>query len=104
MPGGRGPQSPSVPEKAEFADMNSHLWLDEHRAYLKPQPDGGFLAPVVVEGPGAGTFLPALATSGNDFDACSVGNVTELQGAVPGGRALAHDRAAHLRHPSVTAG
>jgi hypothetical protein len=75
------------PRKAEFADMNARLGLDEHRAYLQPQPDGGFLAVVVVEGPGAGTFLPALAISGNAFDAWFVGNVAELHGAVPGGGA-----------------
>ena len=78
----------SGPRRAEFDDMNARLGLLEHRAYLQPTPDGGFLTLVVVEGPGAQGFLPALGESKNDFDKWFIGNVMDLHGMVPGDGAL----------------
>lgn len=74
----------SGPRRAEFDDMNARLGLADHRAYLQPTPDGGFLALVVVEGPGAEGFLPALGGSSNEFDQWFLANVADLHGMVPG--------------------
>ena len=63
--------------------MNSRLGLEEHRAYLQPTPDGGFLVLVVTEGPGAGTFLDAAAASDHGFDQEFIGAVSDLHGMDP---------------------
>jgi hypothetical protein len=56
------------PRKAEFDDMNERLGLTTHAAYHQANPDGSDLAVVVIDGPGAETFLGKLATSDNEFD------------------------------------
>jgi hypothetical protein len=45
------------PRKAAFDDMNARHGLTEHRAYLQPTPDGGFLVLVITDGPGAESFF-----------------------------------------------
>jgi hypothetical protein len=57
------------PRKAEFDDMNERYGLTTHAAWLQVNPDGGKLAVVVIDGPGASSFLPTLAGSDNEFDA-----------------------------------
>ncbi|MFN8217802.1 MAG: hypothetical protein U0R71_14505 [Solirubrobacterales bacterium] len=66
------------PRKQEFEEMNARAGLDEHRAYLQPTPDGGYLVLVVAEGPGAAGFLDALAASDHDFDQWFIAGVADL--------------------------
>jgi hypothetical protein len=54
--------------KAEFDDMNQRLGLTTHAAWHQANPDGSDLAVVVVDGPGAETFLGKVATSDHEFD------------------------------------
>ncbi len=68
------------PRKAAFDDMNARHGVTEHRAYLQPMPDGGFLVPAVHEGPGAESFLGNVATSGDEFDQRFMGSVANLHG------------------------
>jgi hypothetical protein len=75
----------SGPRKAGFEDMNARHGLTEHRAYLQPMPDGGFLAIVVTDGPGADTFLASVAASDHEFDGWFVGSVAGLHGIDPDG-------------------
>ena len=56
------------PRKAEFDDMNQRLGLTTHGAWHQANPDGSNLAVVVIDGPGAETFLGKMATSENAFD------------------------------------
>src|SRR4026208_1323719 len=53
--------------KAEFDDMNQRLGLTTHASWHQANPDGSDLAVVVIDGPGAGTFLGKLSTSDNEF-------------------------------------
>jgi hypothetical protein len=72
--------------KAEFEDMNARHGLTEHRAYLQPMPDGGFLVLAIHEGPGADAFLPGLMGSDNSFDrwfAASIGEIHGMDGSGP---------------------
>ncbi|MBS1845646.1 MAG: hypothetical protein JST53_14610 [Actinobacteria bacterium] len=73
----------SGPKAAEFADMNSRHGLDEHRAYLQPLPDGGFLVLVVAEGDGADGFLDSIGASDHEFDQWFIGSVADLHQADP---------------------
>lgn len=73
------------PRKAEFDDMNSRVGLVEHRAYLQPLPDGGFLVLVVAEGPGADTFLDTVSESDHEFDQWFIGSVADLHAVDPSG-------------------
>ncbi|MBS1863378.1 MAG: hypothetical protein JSS68_16900 [Actinobacteria bacterium] len=72
------------PKQADFDEMNSRHGLEEHRAYLQPLPDGGYLVLVVAEGPGADGFLDAIAASDHDFDQWFIGNVSDLHQNDPG--------------------
>jgi hypothetical protein len=54
--------------KAEFDDMNQRLGLTTHAAWHQANPDGSDVAVVVVDGPGAETFLGKVATSDHEFD------------------------------------
>jgi hypothetical protein len=56
------------PRKAEFDDMNQRLGLTTHGAWHQANPDGSNLAVVVIDGPGAETFLGKMASSENEFD------------------------------------
>ena len=66
------------PRKAAFDDMNQRLGLTTHGAWHQANPDGSNLAVVVIDGPGAETFLgkmahrrrtsSKMATSENEFD------------------------------------
>jgi hypothetical protein len=73
----------SGPKAAEFADMNSRHGLEEHRAYLQPLPDGGYLVLVVAEGPGAEGFLDSIGASGHEFDQWFIGSVSDLHQVDP---------------------
>ena len=54
--------------KDEMAAMNERLGLTVHGAWHQPTPDGHHLAVVVVDGPGAETFLGKLAVSEDEFE------------------------------------
>jgi hypothetical protein len=71
--------------KAEFDDMNARLGITEHRAYLQPTPDGGFLVVAVHEGPGGDDFLANLTASDHEFDRWFVENIADLHGIDPSG-------------------
>jgi hypothetical protein len=60
--------------------MNARPWVTEHRAYLQPMPDAGFLVLAIHEGPGAESFLGNLATSGDEFNQWFMGAVANLHG------------------------
>jgi len=68
------------PRKAGFDDMNARHGLTEHRAYLQPTADGGFLGLAIHEGPGADSFLPNLLQSDHEFDRWFAGSVVSLHG------------------------
>jgi hypothetical protein len=68
------------PRKAAFDDMNVRHGLTEHRAYLQPTPDGGFLVLVITDGPGAESFLANAASSDEEFDRWFMGSVAEVHG------------------------
>jgi len=68
------------PRKAAFDDMNARHGLTEHRAYLHPTPDGGFLVLVITDGPGAESFLANAASSDEEFDRWFMGSVAEVHG------------------------
>lgn len=48
--------------------MNERLGLTTHASWHQSNPDGSDLAVVVVDGPGASTFLGKMAASDNEFD------------------------------------
>ena len=48
--------------------MNQRLGLTTHASWHQANPDGTDLAVVVIDGPGAETFLGKMATSDNEFD------------------------------------
>jgi hypothetical protein len=70
----------SGPRKAAFEDMNARHGLTEHRAYLQPTPDGGFLVLAIHEGPGSDAFVPSLMQSDDEFDRWFVASLTDLHG------------------------
>ncbi len=70
--------------KAEYDDMNARHGLTEHRAYLQPLPDGGFLVLAIHEGPGSEGFLGSLASSDNEFDKWFLGQIAGLHAIDPG--------------------
>ena len=61
--------------KADFEAMNERHGLTTHAAWLHANPDGSHMAVVVVDGPGAATFLQNLATSDDEFDTWFRSNV-----------------------------
>ncbi len=71
--------------KAEFDDMNARHGLTEHRAYLQPTPDGGFLVVAVHDGPGGDEFLANVMASDHEFDRWFVEIISELHGMDPSG-------------------
>ena len=73
------------PRKAELDDLNARHGLDEHRAYLQPQPDGSYLVLVIHEGPGADSFTASVMQSEHEFDRWFVEKVAEIHGFEPGG-------------------
>lgn len=73
----------SGPKKAAFDEMNGRIGLEEHRAYLQPLPDGSFIVLVIAEGPGAESFLDAVAASDHEFDQEFIAAVTDLHGMDP---------------------
>ena len=56
------------PRKADFEDMNARNGVTTHAAWLQEAPDGTQLVVVVLDGPGAATFMQNLATSDHEFD------------------------------------
>ena len=70
----------SGPRKSGFDDMNARHGVTDHRAYLQPTPDGGFLVLVVQEGPGGDSFMANVASSDHEFDRWFVGSVVDLHG------------------------
>src|SRR6476646_6284831 len=71
--------------KAGLDDMNARLGLHEHRAFLQPLPDGSYLVLVMVEGPGADTFLASAGQSDHEFDRWFIASVSDLHGIDPTG-------------------
>jgi hypothetical protein len=71
--------------KDELDDMNTRHGLTDHRAYLQPAPDGGYLVLVVHEGPGGDGFLANVASSDHEFDRWFVASVADLHGIDPSG-------------------
>ncbi len=68
------------PRKAEFDEMNSRHGVTEHRAYLQPMPDGGYLVLAIHEGPGAEAFLANVMTSDHAFDRWFSETVADVHG------------------------
>lgn len=68
------------PRSAEFEDMNARHGLTDHRAYLQPTPDGGYVVLVIHEGPGGADFLPSVMASDHEFDRWFVGSIAEIHG------------------------
>ena len=66
--------------KTEFDDMNARHNVTDHRAYLQPMPDGNYLAVVVIDGPGADSFMDGAAASDNEFDTWFLGKAAEMHG------------------------
>ena len=66
--------------KAEFDDFNSRYGLTQHNAYLQGNPDGSHLVIVVVDGPGADSFMSRVGESEHPFDQWFVNNVAEVHG------------------------
>ena len=64
--------------KQEFADFNERYSLTRHRAWLQATPDGGHLAIVLHEGPGADEFMPSLGQSSHAFDVWFRDNIKEV--------------------------
>jgi hypothetical protein len=52
--------------KAEFDDMNQRLGLTTHASWHQANPDGSDLALVVIDGPGADTFLGKIGAATAD--------------------------------------
>jgi len=69
--------------RAAFDDMNARHGVTEHRAYLQPTPEGGFLVLVIHEGPGGDGFLASVMSSEHDFDRWFVASVADLHGIDP---------------------
>jgi hypothetical protein len=67
-------------KKAEFADFSKRFGLTRHAAYLQATPDGHHFAIVVVEGPGADTYMEKLAKSTDKRDASFKEFVAEVHG------------------------
>lgn len=57
------------PRKAEFQEMNERYGLTTHAAWHQAGSDGNDLAVVVIDGPGASSFMGELARSDHAFDA-----------------------------------
>ena len=53
--------------KAEFDDFNQRLGLTCHRVWLTHSPQGPLVI-VLIEGPGADSYLKTLSTSAHPFD------------------------------------
>lgn len=68
------------PRKAELDDMNARHGLDDHRAYLQPQPDGNYLVLVIQEGPGGESFMASVLQSDHEFDRWFAQSVAEIHG------------------------
>ena len=66
------------PRKSEFEDFNTRYGLTTHAAWHQQNPDGSDLVVVVVDGPGAATFLGEVAGSDNEFDAWFRSNVENV--------------------------
>ena len=66
--------------KAEFDDFNSRHGLTQHNAYLQGNPDGSHLVVVVVDGPGADSFMSNVGASDHPFDQWFADNVAEVHG------------------------
>lgn len=66
--------------KAEFDDFNTRHRLTDHRAWLQKNPHGSSVVIIVVEGPGAETFMGEFATSDNAFDKWFTEKVVEVHG------------------------
>jgi hypothetical protein len=67
------------PRREEFEDFNIRMGLTTHRAWLTESRQGP-LAIVVVDGPGAGTFMQKMATSNEPFDKWFRERVSEFHG------------------------
>jgi hypothetical protein len=66
------------PRKTDFEDMNSRHGLTTHATWLQQAPDGSQMVIVVLDGPGAATFMQKLATSDHEFDAWFRSNVEDV--------------------------
>lgn len=64
--------------KADLDALNERHGVTTHAAWLQENPDGSLLAVVVVDGPGAPTFLQNLATSDDEFDTWFRSKVEEM--------------------------
>ncbi|MBI5501578.1 MAG: hypothetical protein HY907_15140 [Deltaproteobacteria bacterium] len=67
------------PRKEEFADFNRRYSLTRHAVWLAKLPQG-WAAVVLIEGPGAGDFLPRITKSTHDFDRWLSSRLAEVHG------------------------
>jgi hypothetical protein len=67
------------PRREEFEEFNERMELTLHRAWLTEGPQGP-LAIVVVDGPGANSFLEKLARSKEPFDRWLRERISEYHG------------------------
>jgi hypothetical protein len=68
------------PRKAEFDDFNTRHGITDHRSWLQRNPDGSSLVVVVIDGPGAETFMGEFATSDTEFDKWFTEKVADVHG------------------------
>ena len=54
---------------SDLAEFNARHGLTTHAAFHQSTPDGQHLAVIVIDGPGADTFLAELAASEHEVDA-----------------------------------
>jgi hypothetical protein len=54
--------------KADLDALNERHGLTTHAVWLQENPDGSQIVVVVIDGPGAPTFLQNLATSDDEVD------------------------------------
>jgi hypothetical protein len=68
----------SSSRKTEFADFNERYALTTHNAWLQSNPDGSSLAIVVVDGPGATSFMGKMMASDDGFDSWFRSNAVDV--------------------------
>ena len=64
--------------KEDFEALNERHGLTKHSAWLQENLDGSKLVIVVIDGPGAPTFLQSLADSDHEVDAWFKSKVEEI--------------------------
>lgn len=70
----------SGPRKPEYEASNARHGLTAHHAWAQGTPDGGVIAVVVQDGPGAAGYIPAMMASSDPFDQWFIGTVMEVHG------------------------